>query len=129
MVEPEVQVIQPLVPGRRRRFTVEEKLKMVEESREPGSNMSLVARRYGIATSQLFQWRRLVEQGQISSVSAEEEVVPVSRVKELEKRVYELERALGRKSLENDVLKEAVCIGLKKTLVSRQPLVRVENFQ
>lgn len=45
MVEPEVQVIQPLVPGRRRRFRVEEKLKMVEESREPGSNMSLVARR------------------------------------------------------------------------------------
>ncbi|NBU21088.1 hypothetical protein EBS43_06715 [bacterium] len=33
------------MPGRRRRFTVEEKLKMVEESREPGSNMSLVARR------------------------------------------------------------------------------------
>lgn len=129
MVEPEVQVIQPLVPGRRRRFTVEEKLKMVEESREPGSNMSLVARRYGIATSQLFQWRRLVEQGQISSVSAEEEVVPVSRVKELEKRVYELERALGRKSLENDVLKEAVRIGREKKLISRQPLVGVEDFQ
>jgi transposase len=55
-----------------------------------------------------------VEQGQISSVSAEEEVVPVSRVKELEKRVYELERAMGRKSLENDVLKEAVRIGREK---------------
>ena len=42
-----------------------------------------------------------MEQGQISSVSAEEEVVPVSRVKELEKRVYELERALGRKSVQH----------------------------
>ena len=70
-----------------------------------------------------------MKQGQRSGFSAEEEVVLVSRVKELERRVYELERALGRKSLENDVLKEAVCIGLKKTLVSRQPLVRVGNFQ
>lgn len=70
-----------------------------------------------------------MEQGQISSVSAEEEVVPVSSVKELEKRVYELERALGRKSLENDVLKEAVRIGREKKLVSRQLLVGMEDFQ
>ena len=70
-----------------------------------------------------------MEQGQISSVSAEEGVVPVSRVKELERRVYELERAMGRKSLENDVLKEAVRIGREKKLVSRQPLVGVEDFQ
>ncbi len=55
-----------------------------------------------------------MEQGQILSVSAEEEVVPVSRVKELEKKVYDLERALGRRSLENDVLKEAVRIGREK---------------
>ncbi|CRX37964.1 Transposase [Estrella lausannensis] len=34
-------------------------------------------------------------------------------VKEFEKRIRELERILGRKTLENEILKEAVRIGWK----------------
>jgi transposase len=43
---------------RRRRRTASEKVRMVEETFEPGMTVSLVARRYGVAPNQLFTWRR-----------------------------------------------------------------------
>ena len=43
---------------RRRRWSVEEKLRIVEETYQPGQSVSLVARRHGIAANQLFTWRR-----------------------------------------------------------------------
>jgi transposase-like protein len=36
---------------------------MVEETFEPGTTVSLVARRHGVGPNQLFTWRRLVAQG------------------------------------------------------------------
>ncbi len=44
---------------RRRRWSVSEKLQMVEESDLPGMSVSSVARRNGVSPSQLFTWRRL----------------------------------------------------------------------
>ena len=45
---------------RRRRWTALEKVRMVEETFEPGMTVSLVARQHGVAPNQLFTWRRLV---------------------------------------------------------------------
>lgn len=45
--------------GRRRRWSDEEKLKIVLESLAAPRQVSATARRYGIARSQLLQWRRL----------------------------------------------------------------------
>jgi hypothetical protein len=48
-------------------------------------------------------------------VQANEDVVGTSRVRELEKRVRDLERLLGRKTMENEILKEAIVVArLKK---------------
>ena len=44
---------------RRRRWTAAEKVRIVEETFEPGMTVSLVARRHGVAPNQLFTWRRL----------------------------------------------------------------------
>jgi transposase-like protein len=41
---------------RRRRWTAPEKVRMVEETFEPGMTVSLVARRHGVAPNQLFTW-------------------------------------------------------------------------
>ena len=46
---------------------------MVEETYEPGSTVSLVARRHGVAPNQLFTWRRLAAQGALTAAGAEEE--------------------------------------------------------
>lgn len=44
--------------GRRRRWSEDEKARIVEESLAPGANISEVARRHDISRSLLFQWRR-----------------------------------------------------------------------
>jgi transposase len=43
---------------RRRRWSRDEKLRMVAESARPGRTTSQVARAHGIAPGQLFIWRR-----------------------------------------------------------------------
>ena len=55
---------------RRRRWTASEKVRMVEETFEPGMTVSLVARRHGVAPNQLFTWRRLVAQGGLTAAGA-----------------------------------------------------------
>lgn len=45
-------------PERRRRWSEEEKLQLVEEACRPGHSVSQVARRHAINASQLFPWRR-----------------------------------------------------------------------
>jgi transposase len=54
---------------RRRRWSPEQKLAMVRESLEPGQSVSVVARRNGINANQLFQWRKLYQDGSLSAVS------------------------------------------------------------
>ncbi len=44
--------------GRRRRWTLEEKARIVAESLAPATTASAVARRYGLHASQLFAWRQ-----------------------------------------------------------------------
>jgi transposase len=45
--------------GRRRRWSEDEKLKIVLESLQGSRQVSATARRHGISRSQLLQWRRL----------------------------------------------------------------------
>lgn len=45
-------------PERRRRWSEEEKLQLVEEACRPGCSVSQVARARGINASRLFAWRR-----------------------------------------------------------------------
>lgn len=114
---------------RRRRWSIEEKRSIIQETYLPGMSVSLVARKYDINPCQLFTWRRLMEEGAIEGIRAEEAVVPKSQVKELERRVRELERILGRKTLENEILREAVKLAREKKLISRQPLPGVEGLE
>jgi transposase len=93
---------------RRRRWTTAEKVRLVEETMQPGMSVSFVARRAGLAPSQLFAWKRRMLEGGVQAVQADEDVVGTSRVRELEKRVRDLERLLGRKTLEVEILKEAL---------------------
>ncbi|CAB3801447.1 hypothetical protein LMG27177_05059 [Paraburkholderia fynbosensis] len=67
-------------PERRRRWSADEELAMVRECFEPGKTVSMVARRHGVNPNQLFQWRKLYQDGSLSAVSAGEEVVPVSEL-------------------------------------------------
>src|SRR5689334_3183237 len=102
---------------RRRRYTAEQKLRLVEETMQPGMTVSAVARQHGITPSLLFNWRRLMTEGGRVAVSVSEEVVAASRVRELESRIRELERLLGRKTLEVEILKEALASSRAKNQI------------
>ena len=83
---------------RRRRWTTEEKVRIVEETSLPGNFVSLVARRHGIAGNQLFTWRRLMAQGALTAAGAGEEVVPASEYRAAQQQIRELQRLLGNNS-------------------------------
>ena len=83
--------------------------------------VSAVARLHGVSPSLLFQWRRRMAEGGQEAVRADEEVVPISRVRELENRVRELERLLGRKTMETEILREALEQARPKKLALRLP--------
>ncbi len=104
---------------RRSRWTPEEKVRIVEETYLPGMSVSLVARQHGISGSQVFTWRRLMNQGALTAAAAGEEVVPASEYRALEAQVRELQRLLGKKAMENELLREAVsrAAGPKKLLL------------
>lgn len=47
----------------RRRHSVEEKRRVVEETLGPGASVARVARAHGVNANQVFAWRRLYRQG------------------------------------------------------------------
>ena len=109
---------------RRRRWTAEEKPRIVEETYLPGSTVSLVARRHGIAGNQLFTWRRLMAQGALTAAGAGEEVVPASEYRASQQQIRELHRLLGKKTLENEILREAV----ERVSGPKKGLLRVSSW-
>ena len=115
--------------GRRNRFSALEKKRIVEETYEQGSSVSYVARQHGVSPSLLYQWRKSMEDGALVGVGCEDEVVSKKEIKKLKARIRELEGALGRKALDNEILKEAVKLGREKKLISRQPLLGLEDFE
>src|SRR3954465_13258175 len=63
--------------GRRRRWTDEDKARIVAESLDPATTSSAVARRYGLHASQLFVWRQQVQRSAAGTVArSEQEFVP-----------------------------------------------------
>jgi len=109
---------------RRRRWSPEEKRAILEEAEQPGNSLSAVARKYGVNPNQLFHWRKLMREGALIAVGADDQVVPASEVKQLKAQIRELERLLGRKTMETEILRDAIRIAREKKLLLRMPLPR-----
>lgn len=116
-------------PQRRRRWSPAEKLAMVEETYDPGVTVSLVARRNGIQPNQLFAWRKLAAQGALTATSAQEEVVAASEYRALQGQVRELQRLLGKKTMEAEILKEALDVAAPKKRPLRMLSWRGESLR
>ena len=62
---------------RRRRWSAEQKLKILTKSLQPGATVSAVADRNGISRSQLYAWKKLALEGGIPGVSVRGEPKPL----------------------------------------------------
>ena len=109
--------------ARRRRFSTDLKLAVVAETMQPGMSISYVARRHGLSPSLVFRWRRLMSEEGREAIRADD-LVPAAELRRLEERVRDLERLLGRKTMEVEILKEALDLARAKkpTLLSHSPL-------
>jgi transposase len=89
---------------------------------QPDTSVSYVARRAGIAPSQLFAWKRGMLEG-ATAVQANDDVVGAGRVRELEKRRRDLERMLGKKTMEVEIFKEALDL-----VAPKKPALRLASL-
>ena len=115
-----VEIITSVERGRY--WSARQKQAMVEEAEQPGNSISSVARKYEIHPNQLFKWRRLIHEGGLVAVGGEERVVPESEANKLRAQIRELQRLLGKKTMEVEILKDAIEIAREKKLISRSPL-------
>lgn len=87
----------------------------MQEASRPGITISYLTRQHGISTSLLFQWRRRLVEGGKETSRVDADVMRSSEIKALERRIRQLERVVGEKTLENELLREAVKVAHEKT--------------
>ena len=104
--------LEPLSVRRRREWPEALKRQMVAETLEPGSSVSIVARRHDVNTNQLFKWRRELLPKAVPAVVEAGTMVPVEIMSERPRRrraerkgVIEIEFGNGaRVSLRGEVV-------------------------
>src|SRR5438552_4145492 len=90
----------PAGRGRRRRWSADQKL-TVQQEWQTGVPLEEIGRKYAVHAAHMYRWKGSLDQG----LKEAGERVPKSHVLGLQKRVDEVEQALGRKALEADVVK------------------------
>jgi transposase len=123
MTSPKSKEVEVLGAERRRRWMAVEKLAMVRETYEAGMTVSLVAREHGVNPNQVFHWRKLERIGALTAVEAGETVVPAAELESARRQIRELQRLLGKKTLEVEILREAVEVARERKWIARSPLL------
>lgn len=112
----------------RKHFSAEQKVAVVRASFEPGVIIAEVARQHDVGVSTLIKWRKLASEGSLMGVKDNDAVVSASEHKKLKKQNEQLQRLLGKKSLQIEILQEAIELAREKKLISRQPLPGVDDI-
>ena len=102
---------------KRRRFTPEFKRSIIEQLLSEVAGPAEICRRYNLSSGQLYTWKKQYAQGHFDPEP--------SREAELVARVAELERMLGKVTLENEFLKKAVKNSHKQTQKKESSLSKI----
>jgi transposase len=105
----------------RRVFSAEFKRATVQRVLTGEKTIAELSRELDIQPSVIRAWKRHYEAGATTAVAANEDVVPASQLREAYSRIRELERALGRKTMEVEILRAA------QELVKKTPSLRRES--
>ncbi|MDN5931991.1 MAG: transposase [Pseudonocardia sp.] len=91
----------------RRIFTAQFKQEQLARLNRQEVTLAELARELSVSPQLLRQWQRLSTAGSTAAVTANEAVVPVSELRAAQARIKELERALGKKVMEIEILQAA----------------------
>src|ERR1700677_534962 len=91
----------PIKRGRRPRVSTEQKLAILQQWQAGTPGVEL-CRAHGLTANPLYRWKKQLDHG----LREHGELIPKSRLLPLQRKIEELERALGRKALEVDILKK-----------------------
>lgn len=91
----------------RRIFTAAFKQEQVARVAREELTLAELARELAVAPSVVGRWQRLSRTGSAAAVGANEDVVPASALRAAQQRIKELERALGKKVMEVEILQAA----------------------
>lgn len=79
MIEP--AAVEPPAQPKRRRYSMAEKRRIVEESFQPKTSVARVARAHGVNANQVFSWRRQYQRGRLGGAvpaAPSTELLPVT---------------------------------------------------
>lgn len=102
----------------RRVFTAEFKRKLVQQILKGEKTLAELSREFDISPTVVRNWKRRFEAGAATAVKANEDVVPASELAAAQAKIRELERALGRKTMENEIL------GTAQEILKKSPSLR-----
>jgi transposase len=91
----------PVKTGRRQRVSAEQKLAILQQW-QAGTPLPELCRLHGLKANALYRWKKQRDHG----LRDHGELIPQSRRRPLQRKIDALERALGRKALEVDLLKK-----------------------
>lgn len=91
----------------RRVFSPEFKRETVQRILNGEKTIAELSREYDVSPTVIRHWKRRYESGAATAVKANEDVVPASELQAAQARIRELERALGRKTMEVEILRAA----------------------
>jgi transposase len=91
----------------RRLYTADFKRTQIERIARGEATAAEPSRELGVSRSLIQRWKHLLARRAETAVQANEDVVPASALRAAEQRIRELERALGRKTMEVEILQAA----------------------
>src|SRR5207245_11274885 len=105
----------------RRVFTTEFKRTTVQRIVAGEKTVAELSRELDIAPSVIRSWKRFAEARATTALQASEDVVPASQLREAYAKIRELGRALGRKTMEVEILRAAQEVVKKRRRCAESP--------
>jgi len=94
-------------PDGRRLFTADFKQEQIARVARQELTLAELGRELAVSPSVVRRWQTLRERGGRTAIAANEDVVPASELRAAQQRIKELERALGKKAMEIEILQAA----------------------
>lgn len=89
----------------RRVFTPEFKREQIERVLRGELTLAELSRELQISRNLLARWKTLITTGAETAVAANEEVVPASELKAAQQQIRELQRLIGKQTVELEILR------------------------